>query len=79
LHTPTVLPKYLDSYRYTTLYNEALANDGLTPAYSAADIEGYRLGTDLLHYPNTDYYGEYVAKSAPYPQAILDSQVEIAG
>jgi TonB-dependent starch-binding outer membrane protein SusC len=66
LHTPTVLPKYLDSYRYTTLYNEALANDGLTPAYSAADIEGYRLGTDLLHYPNTDYYGQYVAKSAPY-------------
>ncbi len=71
MNTPTVLPKYLDSYNYATLYNEALANDGLTAKYDAATIEGYRLGTDQLHYPNIDYYGDYVAKSASFRKADL--------
>jgi len=71
MKSPTVLPKYLDSYNYATLYNEALANDGLTAAYSPTALEGYRLGTDQLHYPNIDYYNDYVAKSAAFRKADL--------
>lgn len=71
MHSPTVLPKYLDSYNYATLYNEALANDGLAPAYSATALDGYMQGADLLNFPNIDYYGKYVAKSAPFRRGNL--------
>ncbi|MBE0675483.1 MAG: SusC/RagA family TonB-linked outer membrane protein [Bacteroidales bacterium] len=71
LHSPTVLPKYLDAYNYATLYNEALTNDGLTPSYSSTALNAYQNGSDPLHYPNINYYDRYVASSAPFRKADL--------
>lgn len=65
--TATRLPQYLNSAQYATLFNEARANDGLAPFYSAAAINGYRNSTgenDLL-YPNVDYYNYFIQRSAP--------------
>lgn len=71
LHTPTVLPKYLDAYNYALLFNEALVNDGLTPVYSQTALNAYRDGSNPLRYPNINYYDRYVAKSAPFRKADL--------
>lgn len=59
------LPEFLGSYDYANLYNEALANDGLDPLYSAADIEAYRTGNDPLFHPDVDWYDAVLRKAAP--------------
>lgn len=59
------LPNFLDSYDYATLYNEALANEGKSPMYSAADLEAYRNGSDPLLHPNVNWYDELLRKAAP--------------
>lgn len=60
---PTRLPKWVNSTDYATLYNEALANDGLAPKYSDTDIENYRKGTDPDLYPNSNQTDELFSKS----------------
>lgn len=71
MHSPTVLPKYLDAFNYATLYNEALANDGLAPVYTQEALDAYRDGTNPVRYPNINWYDRYVAKSAPFRKADL--------
>ena len=53
----TRTPKYLNSYDYTSLYNQARQHDGLTPLYSANDLEGYKnsSGPNDFRYPNVDF------------------------
>lgn len=50
-------PEYLNSYDYARLYNQARQHDGLSPLYSAADIEGYKnsKGPNDFRYPNVDF------------------------
>ena len=67
--TPAVMPKYLDSYNYATLLNEALANDGYDAWYTPADLTAYQNHASPLTHPDIDYYGEYVAKTAPFRKA----------
>ena len=67
--TPATLPKYLDSYNYATLLNEALDNDGYDTWYTPSDLAAYQNHTNLLTHPDVDYYGEYVAKAAPFRRA----------
>lgn len=50
------LPKYLDSYNYAVLANEASVNDGRPQIYSPADLEGYKNGANLYQYPNVNWY-----------------------
>ena len=69
---PSSLPKYLDSYNYATLLNEALENDGLDPWYSAGDLTAYQNGSDPAQHPDVDYYGEYLAKNAPFRKANIN-------
>ena len=69
LSTPATLPKYLDSYNYANLLNEALENDGYDAWYTPADLAAYQNGSNLLTHPDVDYYGEYVAKTAPFRRA----------
>ncbi len=67
-------PKFLDSYNYAKLYNEACENDGMLPLYSDKDLEGYRNSTgvnDLL-YPNVDYYKTFVGDQSTYRKATLE-------
>jgi len=63
IQMPTRLPKYLNSYDYARYYNQALANDGFGPLYSAAELEAYRTGSNPYLYPDVDYYSEFLNKS----------------
>ena len=67
----TRMAEYLNSGDYATLYNEALANDGLAPMYSATDIAGYYASTganDQL-YPNIDHNSYFLNESSPVKKA----------
>ena len=57
------LPKPLPAYQYAYLVNEALLNEGRTPAYTAADFEAYRNGTDPLGHPDVNWYDRILKKS----------------
>lgn len=65
---PTRLPKYLDSYGYASLFNEALVADGKPEKYTPAELELYKNGTDPNGYPNTDWVDETVGGYAPQQQ-----------
>ena len=52
----TATPDFLDSWQSSTLYNEALVNEGKSPKYSADEIQKFKDGSDPEHYPNTDWY-----------------------
>jgi TonB-linked SusC/RagA family outer membrane protein len=70
VQTTTRLPRYLGSYDYAVLANEAYMNDhpGGTPPYDATALEGYRTGSDPLKYPNVDWLGQMM-KPAMQTQA----------
>lgn len=67
-------PSYLNSYDYARLYNEARINDGMSPLYSAANLEGYRNSTGVndFRYPNVDYYNYFLRKNTGYRKANLE-------
>ena len=44
----TRLPKYLDSYNYATLLNEAYTNDGLNPVYSDPELQTIKMGVTRI-------------------------------
>jgi TonB-linked SusC/RagA family outer membrane protein len=50
----------MDAYQYTTLYNEAQQNVGVTAPYSEEDIEKYRQGIGA-----TDWYNALIRSSIP--------------
>lgn len=54
---PTRLPKFLDSYNYATLYNEAMLNDNPTGGvkYDATALAAYQTGSDPFRYPNVNW------------------------
>lgn len=52
----TAIPDFLDSWKASTIYNEALVNEGKSPKYSDAEIQKFKDGSDPEHYPNTDWY-----------------------
>lgn len=62
--TPTRLPKYLDSYNYAMLYNEASVNDGGQPKYDQAALDAYRTHSDPYKYPDVDWMGEFLKKNS---------------
>jgi TonB-linked SusC/RagA family outer membrane protein len=59
------LPKFLGSHDYGVLFNEALVNDGLSPRYTAADLEAYKDGSDPYFRPNVNWYDEVLQPVAP--------------
>jgi TonB-linked SusC/RagA family outer membrane protein len=52
----TATPDFIDSWQASTLYNEALVNEGNAPKYSDAQIQKFKDGSDPENYPNTDWY-----------------------
>lgn len=60
MSSPVKLPKFLDSYNYASLYNEALINDGRQPFYSQDMLDGYKQNADPYLYPNNDYLDMYL-------------------
>ena len=66
-------PDYLNSFEYAQLYNEARANDGLSPFYSQQDLQGYQNsnGPNDQRYPDIDYYDYFLNNSGAYKKAAL--------
>lgn len=48
------LPKYLDSYNYALLLNEAYRNDGANAPYSEEVLQTIKDGTDPDHFANSN-------------------------
>ena len=65
---PSGYPEFVDAYTYANLYNEARANDGLTPMYNEADLDGYRnsSGKNDIRYPDADYYDHFLRNHTNY-------------
>lgn len=62
VQTPTVMPKFLNSYDYAVLKNEAYLNDnpGSKPIFSETDLQKFKDGSDPILYPNTETYKNLV-------------------
>lgn len=58
VNTPFNTPKFLGSYDYAMLYNEARANDGLQPTYSEETLAAYKNQTNKYLYPDVNWYNE---------------------
>ncbi len=65
LQTPVNITRPLDSYSFATLYNEAQANSGIAPAYSASVLEAYRTNADPLLYPNNNLVRDFLKEASP--------------
>ncbi|MGC4234872.1 MAG: TonB-dependent receptor [Niabella sp.] len=60
---PTILPKYLNSYDYAVLRNEAERNGGIAAdkvTFSEQDLELYKSGADPIFHPSNDWLAELV-------------------
>lgn len=59
---PTRMPKYLDSYNYAVLHNEAQLNDNpaAVPSYTAAQLSSYKFGGDPYKYPNVNWINTFL-------------------
>ncbi|MCK4748660.1 MAG: SusC/RagA family TonB-linked outer membrane protein, partial [Bacteroidales bacterium] len=62
--TPSFVPKWLDSYNYAILRNEALVNDGLLPTFTDEEIQIFKDGSDPIFYPIDDQYTDFVDNPA---------------
>jgi len=71
IDVPKSYPKYLGSAEYMTLYNEARANDGLSPLYSPEDIYNYGSGINPYRYPDLNFYSsDYLRKFSTWAEAM---------
>ncbi|WP_308769979.1 SusC/RagA family TonB-linked outer membrane protein, partial [uncultured Bacteroides sp.] len=59
----TRMPKFLDSYNYAVLMNEAYQNDGLQPPYSEEALQKFKDGSDPDFYPNSDWLGALLSEN----------------
>lgn len=75
-HVAKEFPEYLGAAEYMTLYNEARANDGLAPAFSAEEIYHTAAGTNPYRYPDLNMYSHDYVKKA-YNRT--DASLEISG
>jgi len=75
VNTPTRLPGFYGSYEYAKFYNQAQLNDGKSInqlLYSPEQLEGYRLGQDLVNFPNVDWMNKTIRQFAPTTKYLID-------
>ncbi|GAA4309213.1 TonB-dependent receptor [Compostibacter hankyongensis] len=53
--TPTRLPKYINSFEYASLMNEALKLGNLPPRWSEEELQKFNDGSDPYLYPDVDW------------------------
>jgi TonB-dependent starch-binding outer membrane protein SusC len=53
--SPSEIPDFLPSWEYATYYNEAMTNMGKAAAYTDAQIQKYKDGSDPDNYPNVNH------------------------
>jgi TonB-linked SusC/RagA family outer membrane protein len=64
VYVPKSYPGYLNAADYMTLYNEASANDGLSPKYTQGAIDSTRTGINPYRFPNINFNSpEYLNKA----------------
>ena len=61
----------LNAYDYARLYNEALANDGLAPVYTDADLQAYKDHSDPYGHPDVDWRNELFKSSSRFDRYTL--------
>lgn len=59
---PTRIPKMTNAAQYATALNELDGYRGLTPRYTAEDIEKYADGSDPWRHPNTNWFDAVLKK-----------------
>ncbi len=67
-------PKFADmvgAFDYANALNTARANDGLAPAYTAAELDKFKDGSDPYVYPNVDWKDQAFRNTAHESQAYL--------
>lgn len=60
IQQPIRTPKYLNSYGYATLMNEALTNDGKPKDYTDEDLYHYQTHDSPYTHPDNDYYEDFL-------------------
>ncbi|QNK63261.1 TonB-dependent receptor [Pedobacter sp. PAMC26386] len=65
LQEVTRVAKFVDSYNFATLMNEALGNEGKSPIYDQTALDAYKNHTDPYLYPDVDYVKEFLKPFAP--------------
>ncbi len=76
VQTPTNMLEYLPSWEYAQLYNQARINQNLAAAYTEAEIQKFKDGSDPDNYPNTDWLGMFYKKNGGFQQS---HRVELTG
>jgi TonB-linked SusC/RagA family outer membrane protein len=74
VQSPTRLPKYLDAYNFSLIYNEALKNDNplTTQTFTDAELQKFKDQSDPLFYPNTNWLKLLIKEYAPQTQHNLN-------
>jgi len=62
---PTSVPRFVNSFEYATLRNEALANDGFAPFYTANDLALYQNHQDPDGHPDGHPLNDIIRKNSP--------------
>lgn len=70
-----VIPKWLGSYDYATLRNEAATNAGKPLPYTAANLQTIKDQSDPDLFPDTDWYSLVLKDSAP----MSEHEINISG
>jgi TonB-linked SusC/RagA family outer membrane protein len=71
VRTPISYPEYLSSADYMTLYNVALANDGLAPLYTEDAITATADGQYPVRYPDEGFFNPTYLKDWTTTQSIV--------
>ena len=61
----------VSAYNYANALNRARQNDGLSPAYTEAELQKFRDGSDLFVYPNVNWKDEVFKNTAHESNAYL--------
>jgi TonB-linked SusC/RagA family outer membrane protein len=64
IQQPIRTPKYLGSYDFAVLSNEALRNDGKPEEYTASDLQHYKKKDSPYSHPDNDYYNDFLKKAS---------------
>lgn len=75
LQEPVKMPKPLSAYQYSYMLNEALQNDGKTPAYTYTDFAAFKNGTSPYTNPNVNWYNQVMKSQA----AIQSYNLNVSG